>query len=79
MATKRAASSKPSQDKTKCQKKMLTIQEKVRLLGMIKDGKKIVEVAGHFNLNEFTLRYIHKEEKKIHATASITFNKEAKS
>ncbi|KAL1130208.1 hypothetical protein AAG570_013146 [Ranatra chinensis] len=29
MAPKRAASSKPSQDKTKCQRKMLTIQERV--------------------------------------------------
>ena len=45
---------------------------------MIKDGKKIVEVARHFNLNESTLRYIRKEEKKIRATASITFNEESK-
>ncbi|KAL1110329.1 hypothetical protein AAG570_007862 [Ranatra chinensis] len=78
MAPKRAASSKPSQDKTKCQRKMLTIQEKVRLLDMIKDGKKIVEVAYHFNLNKPTVRYTCKEERKICATASITFNKEAK-
>ncbi|KAL1110600.1 hypothetical protein AAG570_008128 [Ranatra chinensis] len=78
MAPKQAASSKPSQDRIKCERKMLTIQEKVRLLAMIKDGKKIVEVARHFSLNESTVRYIRKEEKKIRATASITFNKEAK-
>ncbi|KAL1115463.1 hypothetical protein AAG570_007493 [Ranatra chinensis] len=75
---KGAASSKPSQDKTKCQRKTLTVQEKVRLLDMIKYGKQIVEVACHFNLNESTIRYIRKEEKKIRTTASITFNKKAK-
>jgi hypothetical protein len=45
IAPKRAASSKSSQDKTKCQRKMLTILKKVRLLDMIKGGKKIVEVS----------------------------------
>ena len=62
MVPKRAASSKPSEDKTKRQRKMLTIQGKVKLLDMIKDGKKIVEVACHFDLNESSVRSIRKEE-----------------
>ncbi|KAM7063985.1 tigger transposable element-derived protein 1-like isoform 1-T10 [Molossus nigricans] len=78
MAPKRAASSKPSDDETKRRRKMLTIQEKVKLLDMIKDGKKIVEVARHYNLNESTVRSIRKDEKNIRATATVSFNKEAK-
>nr|KAF6471665.1 hypothetical protein HJG59_011037 [Molossus molossus] len=57
---------------------MLTIQEKVKLLDMIKDGKKIVKVAHHYDLNESTVRSIHKEEKNFCATATVSFNKEAK-
>lgn len=57
---------------------MLTIQEKVKLLDMIKDGKKIVEVARHYDLNESTVRSIRKDEKNIRATATVSFNKEAK-
>lgn len=78
MAPKRAASSKPSDVKTKHRRKMLTIQEKVKLLDMIKEGKKIVEVARHYDLNESTVRSIRKDEKNIRATASVSFNKEAK-
>jgi DNA-binding NarL/FixJ family response regulator len=65
MASNRAASSKPSHDKTMCRRKMLTILQKVRLLDMIKDGQKIVEVARYFKLNESTVRQIRKKEKKI--------------
>ncbi|KAM7155996.1 putative CENPB DNA-binding domain-containing protein 1 isoform 1-T2 [Molossus nigricans] len=68
----------PSDNETKCQRKVLTIQEKVKLLAMITDGKKIAEVAHHYDLNESTVRSIHKDEKNIHATATISFNKEAK-
>ncbi|KAM7114503.1 uncharacterized protein WM277_020263 isoform 1-T2 [Molossus nigricans] len=76
MAPKRAAASKPSDDETNG--KMLTIQEKVKLLDMIKDGKKIMEVARHYDLNESTVRSIHKDEKNIYSTATVSFNKEAK-
>lgn len=78
MASKRATSSKASDDETKRRRKMLTIQEKVKLLDMIKDGKKIVEVARHYDLNESTVRSIRKDEKNIRATATVSFNKEAK-
>ncbi|KAM7068664.1 tigger transposable element-derived protein 1-like isoform 1-T8 [Molossus nigricans] len=78
MAPKRAASAKPSDNETKRRRKMLTIREKVKLLDMIKDGKRIVEVARHYNLNESTVRSIRKDEKNIRATATVSFNKEAK-
>nr|KAF6398648.1 hypothetical protein HJG59_010241 [Molossus molossus] len=78
MAPKRATSSKPSDDETKCQRKMLTIYEKVKLLDMIKDGKKIVEVAHHYDLNESIVCSICEDEKNIRATATVSFNKEAK-
>nr|XP_057942280.1 tigger transposable element-derived protein 1-like [Doryrhamphus excisus] len=78
MAPKRAASSQPSGIVTKRRRKMLTIQEKVKLLDMIKDGKKIVEAARHYGLNESTVRSICKDEKKIRVTATVSLNKEAK-
>ncbi|XP_054610573.1 tigger transposable element-derived protein 1-like [Dunckerocampus dactyliophorus] len=78
MAPKRAASSQPSGNDTKRRRKMLTIQEKVKLLDMIKDGKKIVEAARHYGLNESTVRSICKDEKKIRVTATVSLNKEAK-
>ena len=77
MAPKRPAS-KPSEDVTKRRRKMLTIQEKVKLLDMLDSGRKIVEVARHYDLNESTVRYIRKDEKNIRATAAVSFNNEAK-
>ncbi|XP_054648760.1 tigger transposable element-derived protein 1-like [Dunckerocampus dactyliophorus] len=78
MAPKHAASFKPLDNETKRRRKMLTIQQKVKLLDMIKDGKKIVEVARHYGLNESTVRSIRKDEKNIRAAAAVSFNKEAK-
>lgn len=57
---------------------MLTIVEKVRLLDMLKEGKRYVDVGRHYGLNESTVRYIQKKEKNIRATAKVNFNETAK-
>ena len=57
---------------------MLTINEKVTLLDMLKAGNSFASVARKYGLNESTVRYIKKEEAKIRKTASISFSKDAK-
>ncbi|XP_066962141.1 tigger transposable element-derived protein 1-like [Macrobrachium rosenbergii] len=56
----------------------MTIAEKVKLLDMLKEGRKFAAVARDFGVNESTIRYIYKDEAKIRKTAAITFNKSAK-
>ena len=56
----------------------MTVNEKVKLLDMLKAGRSYAAVARHYNLNESTVRYIKKDEAKIRKTASITFSKDAK-
>ncbi|XP_066984695.1 tigger transposable element-derived protein 1-like [Macrobrachium rosenbergii] len=77
MAPKRAASSKAGTE-PKRHRRMMTIAEKVKLLDMLKEGRKFMAVARHFGVNESTIRYIYKDEAKITKTAAITFNKSAK-
>ncbi|XP_066970065.1 tigger transposable element-derived protein 1-like [Macrobrachium rosenbergii] len=77
MAPKRAASSKAGTE-PKRHRRMMTIAEKVKLLDMLKEGRKFAAVACHFGVNESTIRYIYKDEAKIRKTAAITFNKSAK-
>ena len=57
---------------------MMTVNEKVKLLDMLKEGRSYASVARHYGVNESTVRYIKKDEVKICKTASISFNKEAK-
>ncbi|XP_070600291.1 tigger transposable element-derived protein 1-like [Erythrolamprus reginae] len=59
-------------------RKMLTIKEKIELLDMLKAGHSNVEVGRHYGINESTVRYIRKEEKKIRQSSLISFNKGAK-
>ncbi|XP_070612805.1 tigger transposable element-derived protein 1-like [Erythrolamprus reginae] len=59
-------------------RKMLTIKEKIELLDMLKAGRSNVDVGRHYGINESTVRYIRKDEKKIRQTSQITFNKAAK-
>lgn len=47
-----------------CQRRMLTLAEKVRLLSMFKERRRYVYVGCHYDVNESTTRYIKKGEKK---------------
>ena len=77
MAPKRSrSSSASSEDKKK--KRYLTVSEKVRLLDLLKSGKRYSEVAKQYGLNESTVRYIKKDEENIRKTAALSFNKDTK-
>ncbi|XP_070605228.1 tigger transposable element-derived protein 1-like [Erythrolamprus reginae] len=76
MAPKRSMRSGGSDAKKT--RKMLTIKEKIELLDMLKAGQSNVEVGRHYGINESTVRYIKKDEKKIRQTSLISFNKAAK-
>ncbi|XP_051934853.1 tigger transposable element-derived protein 1-like isoform X3 [Hippocampus zosterae] len=78
MAPKHPAPPKASGRKLKRHRKMLTIQEKIKLLDMLREGRSYASVARHYGLNESTVRCIRKEEKKIRYTASVSFNRSAK-
>ena len=78
MPPKRAASSKASGSQPKRQRKVMTVSEKIELLDMLRAGRSFAAVGHHYGINELTVRYIKKDEKKIRQTASISFNKEAK-
>ncbi|XP_068617067.1 tigger transposable element-derived protein 1-like [Brachionichthys hirsutus] len=78
MLQKRAAASSPSAAAPKRRRKMLTIDEKIRLLDMLKEGKSNAAVGRHYDLNESSVRSIKREERKIRATADITVSKTVK-
>ncbi|XP_061637353.1 heterogeneous nuclear ribonucleoprotein U-like protein 1 isoform X5 [Phyllopteryx taeniolatus] len=78
MAHKHPAPSKACGSVPKRHRKMLTIQEKIKLLDILQEGWSYAAVARHFSLNESTIRYIKKDEKKIRTTASVSFNLSAK-
>ncbi|XP_049585009.1 zinc finger protein 142 [Syngnathus scovelli] len=46
-------------------KRVLPLQEKINLLDLLKEGKRVAEVARYYDLNESTVRYIKKNETKI--------------
>ncbi|KAM9365930.1 tigger transposable element-derived protein 1-like [Pholidichthys leucotaenia] len=77
MAPKRPPPSKSSIE-PKRKRKMMTVEVKVKLLDMLNAGHTYASVAHHYGLNESTVRYIKKDELKIHKTASITFSKDTK-
>ncbi|XP_048853547.1 uncharacterized protein LOC125721613 [Brienomyrus brachyistius] len=45
--------------------KTLTIQEKVKLLDVLREGKRYADGVRHYGLNESTVRYMKKDEKNI--------------
>ena len=77
MAPKRPRSSSASSEEKK-KKRYLTVSEKVRLLDLLKSGKRYSEVAKQYGLNESTVRYIRKDEENIRKTAALSFNKDTK-
>lgn len=78
MPPKRPASSKVSGKESKRQKKVMTLQEKVALLDMLKEMKSYAAVARQYHMNESTIRYIKKKEAEIRKTVSISFSSSAK-
>ncbi|XP_064116376.1 tigger transposable element-derived protein 1-like [Macrobrachium nipponense] len=67
-----------SSSEPKKKRKMMTVNEKVKLLDMLKAGSSYASVASMYRLNESTVHYIKKDELKICKTASITFSKDTK-
>ena len=70
MPPKRLASSKLSAKDTKRQKRVMTLEEKVEVLNMMREGRSFAEVGRHFAINESTVRYIKKNEAEIRRTVS---------
>ncbi|XP_068212690.1 tigger transposable element-derived protein 1-like [Palaemon carinicauda] len=55
---------------------MMMVNEKVKLLDMLKAGSSYVSFANNYGGNEWTVRYIKKDEIKIRNT--VTFSKDTK-
>ncbi|XP_064092986.1 tigger transposable element-derived protein 1-like isoform X2 [Macrobrachium nipponense] len=72
------ASSKASDKALKRPRKVMTLQEKVELLEMLKDGKSCAAVGRHYGINESTVRHIKKKEVGIRKAVSISFRDSAK-
>lgn len=65
-------------EKPKCQRKMFTIAEKIKLLDMLKQGKSYAAVGRCYGINESSVRYIKKDEINIRATAAVSVSKTTK-
>ncbi|XP_048854767.1 uncharacterized protein LOC125722632 [Brienomyrus brachyistius] len=52
--------------------KTLTIQEKVKLLDVLREGKRYADGVRHYGLNESTVRYMKKDEKNIKTIHRLT-------
>ncbi|XP_068245232.1 tigger transposable element-derived protein 1-like [Palaemon carinicauda] len=78
MAPKRPLLSTTSYSEPKKKSKMMTVNEKVKLLEMLKAGSSYASVARIHEVNESMVRYIKKDEIKIRKTTSITFSKDTK-
>ena len=78
MSTKRSAPTKAPAVGAKRQRKMLTIAEKVELLGMLKKSKSYAATGRQYGINESSVRSIKTEENNIGTTAALIFNKDAK-
>ena len=72
MSTKRPGPTKAPADGPK-RRKMLPISDKVKLLDMLREGKSYAAVARHYGINESSVRYIKKEEKKHKDDSSSQF------
>ncbi|XP_064077715.1 tigger transposable element-derived protein 1-like [Macrobrachium nipponense] len=78
MAPQRPASGKASGNEPKRVKKVMTLQQKVELLAMLKAGNSFAAVGRHFAVNESTVGSIQKEEVEIRKAVSISFLGSAK-
>ncbi|XP_064109049.1 tigger transposable element-derived protein 1-like [Macrobrachium nipponense] len=78
MAPKRPASGKASGNEPKQVRKVMTLQQKVELLDMLKAGNSFAAVGRHFAVNESTVRSIQKEEVEIRKAVGISFLGSAK-
>ncbi|XP_068243623.1 tigger transposable element-derived protein 1-like [Palaemon carinicauda] len=67
-----------SSSEPKKKRKIMMVNKKVKLLDMLKAGSSYASVARIYRVNESTVRYIEKDEMKIHKTASITFSKDTR-
>ena len=54
------------------------IQEKVKLLDMIKEGQSYAAVARHYGMHESMVHYIKKDDKNIRTTIQLSINQTAK-
>ena len=75
MPPERLASSPASGKEPKCQKRAMTLHEKVELLDMVKEGKSHAAVGRHYGVNESTVCYIEKNEKTIRSSVASSFLK----
>ena len=73
MPPKRPAPSKASGKEPKRQRKVLTLQEKVKVLDRLREGKRFAAVGRHYGLNESTIRYIKKDEANIRSTVAVNY------
>ncbi|XP_064097201.1 tigger transposable element-derived protein 1-like [Macrobrachium nipponense] len=72
MAPKCPAPAKASGKKPKRHKKVMTLQQKVELLDMLKSQKCFAAVARHYSVNESTVRYIQKKEVEIRKAVNMS-------
>ncbi|XP_066976300.1 tigger transposable element-derived protein 1-like [Macrobrachium rosenbergii] len=56
----------------------MKLEEKVKLLDMLKEGKSFAAVGRHFSVNESTVRYIKKKEAEICKSVSMSYFGSAK-
>ncbi|XP_042218762.1 CENPB DNA-binding domain-containing protein 1-like [Homarus americanus] len=77
MAPKRASKT-PAGATPKCQKKVMTLQEKVELLNKSREGMSFAAVGRLYNVNESTVRTIKKREKDICDAVSASAPRSAK-
>jgi len=78
MPPKRPAPSKAFGKEPKRQRKVLTLQEKVKVLDMVREGRSFAAVGRHYGLNESTIRYIKKDEANIRSTVAVNYCQSAK-
>ena len=78
MPPKRPATSVANANSPKRVKKVMTLQEKVKVLDMLKEGRSNVAVGRHFGVNESTIRSIKKNEAAIRSNVNTNVSHFAK-
>ena len=78
MSLGHTSSFKSCDQKVKRKRKLLTIEEKVKILDMLQEGLSYAAVGRKYRLNESTIRYIKKREEKIRHAATFSNYLEAK-
>ncbi|XP_042225922.1 CENPB DNA-binding domain-containing protein 1-like [Homarus americanus] len=74
----KGASKTPAGVTPKCQKNVMTLQEKVELLNKLREGMSFAAVGRLYNLNESTVLTIKKWEKDICDAVSASAPRSAK-